>query len=217
VAYFTWLGLVIALFSMIIVRQAVAFAYPTFTVAAALWKEFLIWICVIALVLIIRRGEGLRLSSVGLGTERWSKSLAWGVVLTIALIMAGTLADVIAILTHYQRNQFAREFTRLPVWLLLLTCVRGGVGEELFYRGYAIERLQNFGLSRFWAAAIPLLIFSLSHWNTGWANMLNALLLGSVLSLFYIWRRDLVGNMIAHFLIDLISVVVPLLFRKPSE
>jgi len=49
---------------------------------------------------------------------------------------------------------------RQPVWLLTITCLRAGVGEELFYRGYAIERLQALGLSCFWAAAIPVLIFA---------------------------------------------------------
>jgi len=72
--------------------------------------------------------------------------------------------------------------------------------------------LNAVGLSRFWAAAIPMLIFSLGHWNTGWPNVVNAFLLGSVLSLFYIWRRDLLANMIGHFLVDVISVVGPRLF-----
>ena len=212
VSPFTWIGLVIALFGLIIVRQAVSYFYPTFTATAALWRESLDWLCVIALFFIIRKGERLRLNSVGLRRDRWWKSLAWGAVLTIALLIAGTLADVIAILSHYQRNEFAQQFTRLPLWLLIFTCLRGGVAEELFYRGYAIERLNAVGLSRFWAAGIPVLIFSLGHWNTGWPNVVNAFLLGFVLSLFYIWRRDLLSNMIGHFLIDFISVVGPRLF-----
>lgn len=166
----------------------------------------------ITLFFIIRGGEGLRLNSVGLCKTHLWKSFAWGVVLTIALIVAGTIADVIAIVSHYQTNEFAQQFTRLPLWLLTLTCIRGGVAEELFYRGYAIGRLKAVGVSRFWAAAIPVLIFSLGHWNTGWLNVVNAFLLGSVLSLWYIWRRDLLANMVGHFLIDFISVVGPRLF-----
>jgi membrane protease YdiL (CAAX protease family) len=214
VSRYTWIGIAIALFGLIIVREAVFYFFPKFTVGAALWRESLDWLCVLALFFIIRRGERLRFDSVGLGGVRWWKSLAWGGVLTVALILAGTVADVIAILSHYQLNEFARQFARLPVWLLALTCIRGGVAEELFYRGYAIERLNALGLNRFWAAAIPVLIFSLGHWNTGWANVLNALLLGVVLSLFYIWRRDLVANMIGHCLVDFISVVGPRLFAS---
>jgi membrane protease YdiL (CAAX protease family) len=49
----------------------------------------------------------------------------------------------------------------LPLSSIVLIVVRVGVVEELFYRGYAIERLQTLGLNRYLAAAIPL-PFSLS-------------------------------------------------------
>jgi uncharacterized protein len=209
---FTWLGLAIALFGMIVVRHAVLYFSPTLTVSAAIWNEALMWVCIVAVCLIIRRGEKLPFSSIGLGTWRWSKSLGWGVVLTVGIIVFGSIADLIAVLTHYQPNEFARQLTRLPVWLLTLTCVRAGVGEELFYRGYAIERLQALGLSRFWAAAIPILIFSVGHGTSGWQNVVTAFIVGSVLTAFYLWRRDLPANMIAHFLVDFIGVVVPRLF-----
>ncbi|MGC2354258.1 MAG: type II CAAX endopeptidase family protein [Candidatus Udaeobacter sp.] len=209
---FTWLGLAIALFGMIVVRHAVLYFSPTLTVSAAIWSESLMWVCIVAVCLIIRRGEKLPFSSIGLGTLRWSKSLGWGVVLTVGIIVFGSIADLIAVLTHYQPNEFARQLTRLPVWLLTLTCMRAGVGEELFYRGYAIERLQALGLSRFWAAAIPILIFSVGHWTSGWQNVVTAFIVGSVLAAFYLWRRDLLANMIAHFLVDFIGVVVPRLF-----
>ena len=212
VSMFTWLGLGVALFGLIIVRQTVLYFSPTLTVSAAIWNESLMWLCIGALCLIIRRGEKLPFSSVGLGTSRWSKSLGWGVVLTVAMIVVGSIADVIAILNHYQNNQFGQQLTRLPVWILTLTCVRAGIGEELFYRGYAIERLQALGLSRFWAAAIPVLIFSIGHWTSGWPNIIVALLAGSALATFYQWRRDLFANMIGHFLVDFIGVVVPRFF-----
>jgi len=209
---FTWLGLAIALFGLIVVRHAVLYFSPTLTVSAAIWSESLMWVCIAAVCLIIRRGEKLPFSSIGLGTSRWSKSLGWGVVLTVGIIVVGSIPDVIAVLTHFQPNEFARQLTRLPAWLLTLTCVRAGVGEELFYRGYAIERLQALGLSRFWAAVIPILIFSVGHWTTGWQNVVTAFIIGSLLAAFYLWRRDLLANMIAHFLVDFIGVVVPRLF-----
>ena len=98
------------------------------------------------------------------------------------------------------------------MWLVTLIVVRAGVLEELFYRGYAIERLQALGLNRYWAGTIPLVIFSVGHWTGGWANMVIALVLGAALTFFYLWRRDLVANMIGHFLVDFISNVLPRLF-----
>ena len=205
----TWIGLLIALFGMLIARQAVFYFYPTLTFAAALWKESLIWLCVIALLFVIGRGEHLSLRSVGIGTAKWGKSLLWGFVLAIVCAAIGA---VIAAITHYGGGEHAEAFARLPLWLISLICVRAGVAEELFFRGYAIERLQAFGLNRFWAAAIPLLIFSVGHWTGGWANIVIALALGAVLSAFYLWRRDLIANIIGHFLVDFAANVLPKLF-----
>jgi hypothetical protein len=121
----TWLGLGIALLSLIVVRQAILQIAATLTVPAAVWTEALDWLCVLTLLLIIFRGERLQLSSVGIGTTSWSKSLASAVLLIMVAIIAGTVADVIAVVTHFQRNEFAQQLTRLPVWLLILTCIRG--------------------------------------------------------------------------------------------
>jgi membrane protease YdiL (CAAX protease family) len=52
---------------------------------------------------------------------------------------------------------------------------------------------------------IPLTIFGVAHWTGGWANILIALALGVILSVFYVRRRDLVAKMIAHFLVDFIG------------
>ncbi len=90
--------------------------------------------------------------------------------------------------------------------------MRAGVVEELFYRGYAIERLQALGLNRYLAAALPLAIFAVAHWTGGWANIVIALALGAILSASYLWRRDLVANMIGHFLVDFVGNVLPRLF-----
>ena len=87
--------------------------------------------------------------------------------------------------------------------------LRAGVVEELFYRGYAIERLQAVGLGRSWAVAIPLIIFSIGHWTGGVANIVIALALGGILTGFYLWRRDLVANMFGHFAVDFIGNVLP--------
>jgi membrane protease YdiL (CAAX protease family) len=38
--------------------------------------------------------------------------------------------------------------------------IRSGIVEELFFRGYAIERLKAIGCGRVLSAAIPLAIFA---------------------------------------------------------
>jgi membrane protease YdiL (CAAX protease family) len=205
----TWIGLFLSLFGMLLVRQAVSFFAPTPTLTAAIWKETLIWATAAALLVLVRRGERLPLTSIGLGTSRWWKSILWGLVIAV---ICGFVGVVLAALTSYGHGRGSDAFEKLPLWLLSLIVIRAGVVEELFYRGYAIERLQSLGLRRFWSAAIPLVIFGVGHWTGGWANIVIALALGAVLAGFYLWHRDLAANMIGHFLVDFVANVLPKLF-----
>jgi membrane protease YdiL (CAAX protease family) len=204
-----WAGLAISLFAMVAIRQVFVFFVPETTFASAILKEALIWVNAVALIVIIRRGEHLPLRSIGLGTARWWKSILWGFVIAIVSAVA---VVALAHLTGYGNGPGSTAFEKLPLWLITAIVLRAGVVEELFYRGYAIERLQMVGLGRFWSVAIPLVIFSLGHWSGGAANIIIAFAAGLILTGFYLWRRDLVANMIGHGLIDFVANVLPKLF-----
>jgi uncharacterized protein len=205
----TWVGLGISLFAMVVIRQAFVFLVPEITFGAAVLKEALIWLNALALIVIIRRGEHLPMRSIGLGTARWWKSILWGfVVAVVSAVVVGALAYV----TGYGHGPGSAAFEKLPLWLITAIVLRAGVVEELFYRGYAIERLRMIGLGRFWSVAIPLVIFSFGHWSGGAANILIAFAAGLILTGFYLWRRDLAANMIGHGLVDFVANVLPKLF-----
>jgi membrane protease YdiL (CAAX protease family) len=205
----TWAGLAVALFAMVVIRQVFVFFVPEMTFASAVLKEALIWVSALALIVIIRRGEHLPMSSIGLGTARWWKSILWGFI--IAIVSAGVVG-ALAYFTHYGNGPRSAAFEKLPLWLITAIVFRAGVVEELFYRGYAIERLQLTGLGRFWSVAIPLAIFSLGHWSGGAANILIAFAAGMILTGFFLWRRDLAANMIGHGVVDFVANVLPKLF-----
>jgi membrane protease YdiL (CAAX protease family) len=205
----TWMGLCLSLFAMAIIRYAFVFLVPEITFWSAILKEILIWASAVALLVIIRRGEHLPLRSVGLGTARWWRSIMWGLIIAVvSAVVVGGLAYV----TSYGHGPGSAAFEALPLWLITLIVFRAGVVEELFYRGYAIERLRMAGLGRFWSVTIPLVIFSLGHWSGGAANVLIAFAAGAILTGFYLWRRDLVANMIGHGLVDFVANVLPKLF-----
>ena len=205
----TWAGLFVSLFAMVVIRQVFVFFVPEITFASAVLKEALIWLSAVTLLVIIRRGERLPMRSIGLGTARWWKSILWGFVIAI---VSTAVVGGLAYLTGYGHGPGSAAFEKLPLWLITLIVFRAGVVEELFYRGYAIERLQMIGLGRFWSITIPLVIFSLGHWSGGAANILIALAAGVILTGFYLWRRDLVANMIGHGSVDFVANVLPRLF-----
>ena len=205
----TWAGLAISLFAMVAIRQVFLFFVPEPTFASAVLKEALIWLNAVALIVIIRRGEHLPLRSIGLGTARWWKSILWGFIIAI---VSAVVVVALAYVTSYGHGPGSSAFEKLPLWLITAIVFRAGVVEELFYRGYAIERLQMIGFGRFWSVAIPLVIFSLGHWSGGAANILIAFAAGLILTGFYLWRRDLAANMIGHGLVDFAANVLPKLF-----
>jgi membrane protease YdiL (CAAX protease family) len=202
----TWVGVFIALFGLLIVRSIAGRYNPGSPFSAALERETLMWGCVVALLFIVRKREHQSWTSIGIGTSSVLGSILWGIVITL---VCGAVGSVVAVLLHFRGGEASESLSKLPLWLVILVVVRAGVAEELFYRGYAIERLQWFGLNRYVAGAIPLVIFGVAHITNGWANVVLALALGAVLTAFYLWRRDLVANMIGHFMIDFLTAVLP--------
>ena len=205
----TWLGLFISMFGMLVVRQAFRAITAEPGTALTLVREACMFLLAGALIWLVRRGEGLPLTSIGIGTSSMWKSLMWGVLVAVACTIP---AAVIASVTKYGHGEASQAFAKLPLWVITIVVVRAGVVEELFYRGYALERLPTLGMGRLAASAISVAIFGLGHWTGGAANILIALVLGAILTVFYQWRRDLVANMFGHFLVDFVGNVLPALF-----
>jgi uncharacterized protein len=211
VSPFTWVGLFISLFGFIAVRFAFRSLGVSNSITVDVWREFAVWTLAALLILLIRRGEGLPLSSIRLGTAPWRQSLRHGAILTG---LCGVTAYIVISFTGYGQGAGSAAFDQEPIWLTFLgSALRPGIVEELFFRGYAIERLESIGFGRVLSAAIPLSIFALTHWTGGIPSVIIALAGGTVLTLFYLWRRDLVANMIGHGLSNFLGLVLPRFFH----
>ena len=79
----------------------------------------------------------------------------------------------------------------------------------MIFRGFAIERGREvFGSLRI-ASALSWIVFTLEHIATwGWSHVLIAGFGGLLLTLLYVWRRNLWINVIAHFVVDGASVLL---------
>jgi membrane protease YdiL (CAAX protease family) len=194
---------------MLVIRQVFRAVNPEPGAGLTLAREACMFVAAGALLWLVRRGEGLPLRSIGIGTSPVWKSLAWGVATAVACMIP---AAAIVALTGYGHGAASQAFAKLPLWVVFIVVVRAGVVEELFYRGYPIERLQAMRFGRVISRVVPLAIFAVAHWTGGAANVLIALVLGGILTAFYQWRRDLVANMFGHFLVDFVANVLPALF-----
>lgn len=209
----TLIGLALALFALpavVILFRRIA-PDPTAGGAVAL-REIAILALVGVLIWIVRTRERLPLSSIGIGPTGLARSLVWSLLL-ILLIAVGLAACLgLFALMGVKYGQGAAPLS-VSMWATALTVVRAGIAEEIFYRGYAIERIEALTGSRWLAAFVPLLAFAAFHYRQGWAGIFVALVLGAILTGFYMWKRNLVANMVAHFLVDFIpNVALPLIF-----
>jgi uncharacterized protein len=206
-----WFGLFLSLFGMLLIRGAfLHFSANPRAPHVILARECCYFALAISLLLLVRIGEKRPLSAIGIGTSVWWKTLCWGV-LTAAMCFAA--AGTVVHFTGYHGEAAGTGFDLLPTWLVFLNVLRAGIVEEICYRGYAMEKLKEAGLGRVWVFLLPLIIFCSGHYSLGRIGVLLALLLGAILAAMYQWRRDLNANILAHFLVDFISDILPRLLH----
>lgn len=172
-------------------------------------RELLFWLMAALLVLHVRCIERRPLQSVGLRKPQW-KSLAWGVGGAAAMVagMAFIYLVVFPAMNVTEESQLG-EMQTLPLWFRVALITRAAVFEELYYRGFAIERITELTGNRWLAALISLLLFTAAHLDYwGWAHLLVAGFGGLVLTVLYLLRRDLGAAMLAHWLTDAVGFLL---------
>jgi membrane protease YdiL (CAAX protease family) len=176
----------------------------------------LMWALLGAIVGIVVFWEKQPLKSLGLRPFSW-RSIGWGL-----LLAAVTIYVVLPVLSWTLRvtalGGFETGMARvlaLPLGLRLFAAVTAGFVEDGLFLGYAFTRLAQLTGSCWLGgfisvAAAALLHFP--HWGVG--PVLAYLVTGTIATAFFVWRRDLLANMIAHATVDTTGlVIVPLLSR----
>lgn len=180
------------------------FVAPATTMTGHLEREAFFWIVTAILIVYVLAIERRPLASIGLIRPGW-KSVLFGVLAGVVLV-AGFVAifSVVMPALHMPPNTSAMAgLMHTPLWFRVLLVLRAAVFEEVCYRGYTIERVQELSGSRVLAFVVSVVAFTLAHagyW--GWSALLVPAFGGIVLAALYMWRRDLVCNMTAHFIAD---------------
>jgi uncharacterized protein len=172
------------------------------------------WATLAGLITVIVFWERLPLASIGLRPVRWwtiPVGLLAGVAITF---LSGALVSA---LRFGSDTHYAAYLQSLPFILRLALVVTAGVFEEVLYRGYAFERLTTIWQNQWAAAAVTVALFILAHLPVvGFAYLLPVAVVSIFVTLLYLWRRDLILNMVAHASIDGIALlVVPIAGHSP--
>jgi len=198
----TIVGLVVALAGpplFVVVPDLLLGANPSLGVQVIL--QFLF--CGLAgfIVWVVISRERLPLQSIGLRRPDWSTLIS-------AILILGVSLYVLPLMTAPLLNAIGKDGLRtgiqrlasLPVWFRTVVGATGGIVEETLYRGYAVERLATITGRPWLGATASVVAFGLAHipaWGTGFALGAD-LPFGILMTLFYLWKRDLLANILAH-------------------
>jgi len=174
-------------------------------------RDFGILLLVGVLLLMVKRWERLPLSTIGLRVDGVRTSLLRGLWLA-AIVLAVTVGLYLLLrAAGVQLGEDHGNPFHPSLWVVTLSMLRAGVAEEIFYRGFAIERLQSLTGSKLLAGLLPLMIFAASHYRQGVGGIIAAFVLGGILTAAYMKFRDLLANITAHFGADFVlNVILPL-------
>ena len=170
--------------------------------------EIVWWAAVAAVLPYVLFIERRPLSSVG---YRRLGLRGVGIAVAAAILLMAGLALIFYVVVpalHLNMPQQVNQLLALPLWCRVILVVRGVVAQELFYRGYGIERLQELTHSRAVAGITSCAFFTLANvpsWS--WAPIIFVGFAGIILTLLYLWRRNLWINMITHLVVDGVGVL----------
>jgi uncharacterized protein len=208
----TIVGLAIALFALpAFMATYRAVTGENHSNGQVLGREFAVFLLVGLLLWIVKRWELLPLTSIGLRIDTLRTSLLRG--LWLAVIVLAVTVGLYLILRRagVHLGEDRGSVFHPALWVVTVSMLRAGVAEEIFYRGFSIERLQSLTGSKLWAALVSLSVFAASHYRQGVGGVIAAFVLGGILTAAYMKFRDLLANITAHFLADFVlNVVLPL-------
>lgn len=143
------------------------------------------------------------LSSVGFRPLKRADWIFIAVLLIITGAVAITLAVIRPALSGTNAEQL-RQVVSAPFGLRAALVLTAGICEEILFRGYTLERLQLFTKNIWIAGLAGTILFTLAHApRYGFKpDLIGVFVISAILSAVYIWRRNVVGCIVLHWLID---------------
>ncbi len=213
---YTIAGLVLSLLGSTLVLSAFQYTAPVpLTNFFIVIRELSLFILAGILIFIVIKGEKLSLESIGLHNNHWGKSILWSFILMLIFIVGIMGCLGVFSLLGITYGDGPNKYSHLSLWVITFMMLRAGIVEEIFFRGYAMERLNKINSHWIIFIVIPTTMFGLAHYRQGIGGVIIALVGGLIMSLFYWKKRDLKANIIAHFMVDFIpNVLIPLITDK---
>ena len=166
------------------------------------------WLLLLVMILWIYFVEKRTITSIG-WKKLTVKTILGGIGLGFVLFIVFGISNVVIQALGLELNQeVAQMIAGKSIPVLFLLVLRAAVVEEVLYRAYAFERINELTNSKWVAGLVPLIMFMLVHLSWGIGHLLFIFVAGGLLTLMYVSKRNLALNIIAHFTVDVIALLV---------
>jgi membrane protease YdiL (CAAX protease family) len=174
-------------------------------------REWLWWALLVLVLLYVLIVERRPLSSVGFKPPTWKTFVFGAAAGVLASLGVGLILAFVFPILHLKMNMaMLGKLLETPLWFRVLLVTRAAFMEETLFRGYGFERLNEYAASRWAAAIVTWAAFTFAHLTGwGWPELVVAGWGGLVLTALYMWRRDLLCNITAHWVADAIGFLAP--------
>lgn len=179
--------------------------------------EVLWWALFVVILLYTLFVERKSLASLG-----YRRPGVWDIVLGVVAAFAavfgiGMIFKFVLPALHMSLTQQMGSLFVAPLLFRVMLVTRAAFVEETAFRGYGFERIAELTKSPLLAALVTWVVFSMAHLTSwGWAQVIVAAWGGLVLTVLYLWRRNLWANIICHWLTDGAAfILLPLLGNQP--
>ena len=203
-------GLVVALGGIPLVEFVTSILITNADLTALAIRDILVkWLLAGFVIALVVYSEDRSLSSIGVGTIGW-KDVG-------GAVLAFVLGAVSYPFTTPLIDSFGLETTvggleqlaTLPLMFVVALAITATVTEEVLYRSYPIKRISELTGSPMVSGGLTLVFFVLFHilfWGLGGTLQIsvNAILL----TVLYLWRRNLFTCILAHAITDIYAFVV---------
>ena len=170
--------------------------------------EIGMWVLLALIVSWIYFVEKRTLASIG-WKRITAKMVLGGIGLGLVIfVIFGAVTMAIQALGLQLNQETAQLIASQPFPFLMLIALRAAVVEETLYRGFAFERLYDITKSKWLAGIVPVILFTLVHLSWGVGHLIFVFIAGGLFMLTYISKRNLPLVIIAHFVTDVIALLV---------
>lgn len=163
------------------------------------------------LIYIVHIREKGKLENFGFRPPVWS-DVPRG--LAVGILTFGIVIPLQFLLGRGGSDGFAWRFTTPALApLVILATLAAAYREEVFFRAYALTRLDSLGVTPIPAAFAVSLLFGLGHVYQGIAGFMIALTIGLVMSGIFLRTRNLHAIGIGHGLYNFVVLVLPAIYE----